>query len=510
VPTSNKTGTSRLAVFRVDASPNIGTGHAMRSLTLAGGLAASGWRIAFAVAHGTARSVPSIASSGYSLLTLERSGLSEAAALAEHWPEGAQLLVVDSYSHDARFETACRPWADRILVIDDLADRPHDADILLDPTPCRAHSDYASLLKRKCTLLLGPAYALLSPCFSERRAASLARRSDRQSPARILVAFGGSDPRNATSLVLRGLDTLDRRLEMDVVLGAAAAHRQAVLDLAKSCRVPVSVSVDLQPETMADLLARADMAFGSIGTSMWERCCLGVPSVVITTAANQHPIADILQRLEAIRYVGDIGEIGEADVAREAWVLFAAPSTTSEIGKRAAALCDGRGLYRVTAAVDPPLAKDGKPIMLRPATESDCALLLEWQRHPRLRVYAKNPAAPSEGEHRAWLAARLADNDCLLNIVLHGECPVGAVRLDRETDPERGELYEISIYVTPDQQRRGIATGALAATRMLVPENNLKAVVLPGNKASEALFRKAGYIWDDGFFVNPARRRLKA
>jgi UDP-2,4-diacetamido-2,4,6-trideoxy-beta-L-altropyranose hydrolase len=500
---------SRFAVFRTDASPQIGTGHVMRSLALANWLASLGWRTAFAVCRDTVKAMPYIASCGHDLLTVDQPGNDGAADMAGHWPGGAHLLVADSYSLDARFEAACRPWADRVLVLDDLANRPHNCDVLLDPTPGRAHADYEPFLQRKCTQLLGPAYALLPPCFSERRAASLSRRASLPRPARVLIAFGGTDSLNATSLVLRGLRAANIPMSIDVLLGAAAPHKRDVLDLARNSKLSTEVFIGLSPAETADLVARADVAFGAIGTSSWERCCLGVPSVVVTTAENQHRIARALQESNAIRYLGDLGDITESEIAEAARALYTTPETFADMAAHAARLCDGRGVYRAATAIDPPYAKDRKPITLRPASEADCLLLLEWQRHPQLRIHAVNPKAPTEAEHRAWFAARLADGNCLLNIVLHDARPVGAVRLDREVVREGRETYEISVYVAPDEQGQGIATGALAAARMLVPEGDIKAVVLPGNRASEALFRKAGYVQSKGFFLQPAPVRVK-
>ncbi|MBY0431842.1 MAG: hypothetical protein K2Q10_11635, partial [Rhodospirillales bacterium] len=118
-----RAGAGLTAVFRADAEPAIGGGHVMRCLTLADALAARGWRCHFACRPGTPEMVLALAASGHAVVPLADPS---PAALAARWPAGCGLLVVDNYGLDAAYERACRPWAGRILVFDDLADRPHD------------------------------------------------------------------------------------------------------------------------------------------------------------------------------------------------------------------------------------------------------------------------------------------------------------------------------------------------------------------------------------------------
>src|SRR5262249_18815445 len=157
---------------------SIGGGHIARCLALADELAERGHGCVFAVSAETAATMPSLAASGHDIEALSAGTTAdlEPSLLAASWPQGCALLVVHHYGRDARFESACCPWAERILVIDDLADRPHDCDLLLDSTLGRAPADYASLCPKTCRMLLGPAYALLRPEFAAARSESLARR----------------------------------------------------------------------------------------------------------------------------------------------------------------------------------------------------------------------------------------------------------------------------------------------------------------------------------------------
>ena len=151
------------AVFRADASEEIGGGHVMRCLTLAGALTEAGWHVGFAVNAQALAVVPSLAGAIEDILVLGEDD--EASALTERWPDGVTLLAVDHYGRDMAFELRCRPWAAVIMAIDDLANRRHRVDVLLDQTHGRSESDYRPLTGPECRLLLGPQFALLRPQF---------------------------------------------------------------------------------------------------------------------------------------------------------------------------------------------------------------------------------------------------------------------------------------------------------------------------------------------------------
>lgn len=146
-----------LAVFRADASSVLGGGHVMRCLTLAGALSDAGWTCAFAARPGAADAVPALARSGYDVVTLDGAEADEPGVLARRWPEGPDWLVVDHYGLGADFETSCRPWARNIMVLDDLADRTHDCEVLLDQNLGRENGAYSALVPEGCGVLLGPA-----------------------------------------------------------------------------------------------------------------------------------------------------------------------------------------------------------------------------------------------------------------------------------------------------------------------------------------------------------------
>ena len=337
-----------LIVIRADGGALLGGGHIARCRALAGELARRGWRCAFAVSEETAATMHGLAASGVEVLALAP-GLTpadEAAELRARWPDGAALLIVDHYKRDASFEGPCRPWADGILVIDDLADRPHDCDLLVDATLGRKPERYGQSVPAGCRLLLGPAYALMRPEFAAARAASLERR---HVPVlrRVLVSFGSTDPVDATGVCLDALALSGFDLDIDVALGAAAPYLERVRRRVATMR---RTRLHVETEAMAELMAAADCALGAAGGTSWERCCLGLPTFVAILVENQMGNAAALATAGGARVAGRWEpRIGKAMV-RELGLLT--PERLGQMSAAAAALCDGSGIFRVAEAIE--------------------------------------------------------------------------------------------------------------------------------------------------------------
>lgn len=309
----------------------MGTGHLMRCLSLADALQDSGARSCF-----VSRNLPTylremVIGHGHDLIPLSTAttnsksdglthfrwlGASQAtdaqetatALLGQTW----DWLVVDHYAIDARWEGSLRGVANRLLVIDDLADRSHDADVLVDQNLySNADSRYAGRVSAGCLLLLGPKYALLRKEFIEMRR----RIRPRSGPVnRILVFFGGVDAGNLTGMALEVLaDAPDLRGKVDVVIGSQHPNR---CELESAC-ADLGFSLHVQTQRMAELMAAADLSVGASGSANWERCCLGLPAIVVVAADHQRAIADGLTAAGAVWSLGETGD-GTADALKKA------------------------------------------------------------------------------------------------------------------------------------------------------------------------------------------------
>lgn len=272
----------------------------------------------------------------------------EVAEQLQHSPR-PDWLIVDSYAIDARWERSLRHLARRIMVIDDLADRPHDCELLLDQNLCAdMESRYEGLVSDTCRLLLGPRHALLRAEFLEARRRL---RSRDGSVGRLLLFLGGSDQGNQTGKVLRALRQLDRPgLAVDVVVGASNPHRD---EIRATCAATPGTLYHYQVDNMAELMLQADLAIGAAGSTTWERCYLGLPSLLLVLADNQFAGAKGAAAAGAAICLGACGAVTADHIAGVLGSLLGDPAAVREMGRRALAVmgeppgCDGSALLDI-------------------------------------------------------------------------------------------------------------------------------------------------------------------
>ena len=475
-------------IMRCDASPEIGGGHVMRCLALANALHEMGAEIWFACKAPTFNTLPFLKSSGHNLLELSANddGHKELRAALTN----VDWLVVDHYGLGADWTTPLRSWAHKILVIDDLADRALDCDILLDQTLGRKEADYRPHTPDGCRYLLGPEYALLRPEFAAARSQCLAHRHhNKQGPQNIFVALGTTDPHNVTETVLQALDSIEIDIQITAVLGSGAPHLNIVREKASSHRHPVDIRVDVSK--MADLMANADAAIGASGTSSWERCCLGLPTIAIELADNQHKISTALDKAGAIVFLGRYENLSQDRLKQAFMQLASNPKQLQRMSKSAAHICDGQGTLRTALELlDPPVTKNGHHISFRLATIDDTDIMFEWQSQLETRRYARTQIVPSHDEHTKWVKDTISNPDKLLLLIIHNRKPSGVLRFDNMNEPDTSE---VSIFIEPTKHGLGIASIALKLGRALKPHDTIFGHVHPDNIASHKLFKTAGY-----------------
>jgi UDP-2,4-diacetamido-2,4,6-trideoxy-beta-L-altropyranose hydrolase len=252
-------------------------------------------------------------------------------------------LVVDHYALDAEWESAMRHEVDRIMVIDDLADRLHECDLLLDQNLYDGlERRYDGLVPNHCVKLLGPRYALLRPEFAAARKA-LRHRDGRV--RRILIFFGGSDLSNETAKALEAIRLLNRSdIAVDVVVGASNPKGDLIRRI---CQGRPNSYFHLQVENMADLMSAADLAVGASGTATWERYCLCLPALIIAVAYNQVEIGKAIGKYSCGIYLGESEEVDPPAIRKVLDQLISRPEDIIRMGKNATRLVDGSGTRRV-------------------------------------------------------------------------------------------------------------------------------------------------------------------
>lgn len=350
----------RVAV-RVDGSRQIGIGHFMRCLTLANALAKQGAHIRVVSGQMPDHLQHFATKDGheFSLLTRDADPGTVDDLQHSHWLGSSQAsdaeatirtladrdwdwLVVDQYALDARWERALYGTVRRILVIDDLGDRAHDCDLLLDQNLYPdMETRYVGKVPARCELLIGPRFALLREQFSRLRDSTQVREGSVQ---RLLVLLGGMDANNETAKAILAIAQLPHRpREIDVVIGVQHPARTDIEDLCARHGYRCHV----QPPHLAELMAKADLAIGASGSTSWERCCLGLPTLCLTHAVNQVAIAEGLQAAGAIVNLGDGGRITAEDIAAALQRLIDGPAVLTSLSRASRAIVDGEGTRRV-------------------------------------------------------------------------------------------------------------------------------------------------------------------
>jgi len=260
-------------------------------------------------------------------------------------------LIVDHYGVDAAWELELRPFVDKIMVIDDLANRAHDCELLLDQNLGTTVPDYDELTPASCRTLLGPEYALLAPVFGEVRSKIGSKRSQRTSD-RILITMGGVDKVNVTSWILKELKKteLPENSEISVVMGKTAPWIDHVRAVAKD--MPWPTVVDVNVNNMAERMAQSDIGIGAAGSTSWERCCLGLPTVLMVLAENQRKIANALEHAGAAYVVDLSNEVAGLTLQRIMKTLLMDRAKRAVMSSAALKVCDGNGVERVISAFE--------------------------------------------------------------------------------------------------------------------------------------------------------------
>lgn len=350
-----------LIAFRVDASVEIGTGHVMRCLTLADGLVSAGAYVCFLSRHMPIYMQEFIASKGFefNLLTTQNSdaqtdNLEHASWLGVSQQEDAissidimremkvDWLIVDHYALDFKWESLLRKHTRKLMVIDDLADRVHDCDMLLDQNYYSSmNSRYKKKIPPNCNLLLGPRYTLLRHEF-ERAQADIKPKGE--NVKRVLVFFGGIDAQNYTGQAILALNQLAHiQLDVDVVIGSQHPNRCQII---KDCDIS-GYSCHVQTSNISKLMADADLAIGACGFACYEFASMKLPAILIPLTHIQATVAKELLKLNLASVLFLDGEDSVKKMRDELIRLMDSTILRKSISAACSSFLDTNGVARV-------------------------------------------------------------------------------------------------------------------------------------------------------------------
>ena len=493
--------------IRADASTEIGTGHIMRCLTLANALRETGAEIFFLCRPHAGNIVDLVCDQGYQVFCLEYpSQESDNLLLHSNWLGSTQKqdaqqcvqylkdnivdwIVVDHYSLDETWELELQPYCRNLMVIDDLSDRRHICDIILDQNFGSTKKKYQHLVPESSYILAGSDFTLLRPEFAEWRQYSLKRRQLPKIDS-LLINLGGVDADNITAQLILQLEFCDlpEKTSVTVVLGATAPHFAEVERVANDSKY--SVTVIVAASNMAQIMSNSDLAIGAAGSTTWERCCLGLPTILVAIADNQQLVASSLAQVGAAQVINQVSEL--PDQINSAKVNLVKLSTSS------IQISDGQGALRVSRFITESYFGVQKHSLIpyTALTQEQSMFVLEMRNHQEIRQWMHNKCLISKSEHLLFIKGLIFCKDKRFFLVQRGDKILGAINF---TDINlKSQKAQFGIFANPflDEKGRGktLTTLALQYATKTLNLTNLDLVVIPDNKLAINLYKKFGFI----------------
>lgn len=496
-----------LVYFRTDLSLKIGTGHAIRCLALSKALKQKGIETKFIFKDYLDGTRPQIEKLFHQPLFLkseakEKKGMINGeyrwskTTLKQDAAETKKLLrnkdidwlIIDHYSINKEWEKIVKKEVRNILVIDDLADRDHLCDVLLDSNSNpSAHLNYKKRVNKSVDLLLGNKYALLSSNFSIAR--SCLRKRSFKKP-NILIFFGGIDINDHTVHAVEALSMLEKNINaVDVVVGGAYANKKTLRALCKKH----GFKLHIQTKKMHELMANADISIGSGGSATWERCCVGLPSLVIAAAENQKDIIYHASR-QGLIYAPSKKESISIFLRKHLASFITNEPLLEFMSNNCLEAVDGKGSNRVANLLI------GKSLRVRKVDSKDAKNIFNWRNDPLIRNMSRNKKIIKLSDHTSWINQIISSDKDVLLIIENYKEPIGVVRY------EMNELNsaEISIYLVPNKIGTGFGKFVLLKADEWLKSNypsikQINANVLSNNTKSMHIFESANYKLDNSW-----------
>ena len=478
--------------IRVDSSARIGTGHLVRCLTLAKKLKARGQEAIFLCQPLEGDVASLVTKAGFEVLSVATKQSGQTTPESRDAFESLRLIrtrsinrvILDHYDLSQGWEEQIGQQVDDVFVIDDLTHRQHQCDLLLNQNLVPPNDESYLHSKHGAEhALVGPKYALLQDDYALLRSN---RSLGRSRVERISVFMGGSDPDNATELVLRSLADMDLKgIAIDVVVGAANRHRTQLLTTFGS---NPSITFHSDLSSLASLINESDLSLGAGGTTNWERMCLGVPSIVIDIAENQREICIELARIGLIEHIGSAYSVSPTQIQNAVEKLCSNQALRNEFARKGQVTVDGFGASRVVEALMP---SEQSSLALRDSRPGDISLYFNWVNESRVRQNSINSDPIAWHEHETWFKSQIDNPTCRMFVFCANELPIGQVRFEMS-----GEEWMIDYSL--DELVRGRGWGKILVAQALAElrkssTGKVVASVKTSNLASRQIFLELNF-----------------
>ena len=333
--------------IRVDSSTKIGYGHFMRCMALADTLQKN-FEINFITRSLEGSLISDIQKKGFGIFQFysnsekinEKNDAQKTISLIKKHGGKKNILIIDNYQLSKKWETYVKPFVHKLIVIDDLPNRSHKCDLLIDQNlHTKVNGLYKGLIPSNCIKLIGPKFSMIRKEFRMMRKSVKPRTFPIK---KILVSFGGSDTKNQTSVALNSIKKMNGKINVDVVVGKANKCKKT---LKIFCNKNKHLTYYEQIDNIADLMLSSDLSIGSSGSTTWERCCLGLPAIVSISSNDQRDIANSLSRKKCIINLGDVKKLKESSYINV--ITNLKKNDLRNMSKNSMSLVDGNGTQRI-------------------------------------------------------------------------------------------------------------------------------------------------------------------
>ncbi|MAF76562.1 MAG: UDP-2,4-diacetamido-2,4,6-trideoxy-beta-L-altropyranose hydrolase [Halobacteriovoraceae bacterium] len=484
-------------LFRVDAAWHIGLGHLLRCIELAKIIEKAGIEVFFVCRNFEGFSYePYISNLNFKFFFLERVAVSgQIGEVPQHEWLGCSVeedvrevicqikdlnfnaVFVDHYSIDKRWEKKIKSKCRKVVVIDDLGDRQHSCDYIVDPNYASLESKFlgsgSEVIEK---LLLGTKYTILKSDFPRLRESYLEKKTN-SSLKKILVNLGGASNSIILKKILIGIEDSSFSGEVVVLANNEEFVKECESDIVFSKFTFIKYISD-----MADFYHDIDLVIGAAGTSFWERCCLGIPSILLKVADNQEVVIKPVEaKFPELVYRDSNALISSLD---ELFENFSDVKYKSEVVDYCSSLICGLGKWLIVKEVF-----NLSLFNLREANYNDCDVIYGWQLFPGVRKFFRNSDVPTYDEHCNWFSSSLVNENRKILIFEVESIPLGYLRLDYSDQ----RSAEVSIIISPFFKGNGLATIGLLQLSEDYSDLKLTAYIHVDNHASQKAFLKAGF-----------------
>jgi len=391
-----------------------------------------------------------------------------------------KLLIVDNYNLNYKWESSVKKYVNKLLVIDDLANRKHNCEILLDQNYVENFANrYKKYINKNCRTFLGPRYVLLNPNFSK-----IKKKIKKNKVKNIFIFFSSSFQKKLTGIIYNVFKKKKfKELKINFIVGHSSNKNKLIKKFKNE-----NYKTYIFKKNIINLMKKSDLAIGAGGSNSWERISLGLPSLAICLSDNQKSICSYLKKKKLIIYLGESKDVNVKKIENEVTKAIRNISKLRKISSSGQTIIDGKGSLRISELISP---TNEKKLELRLAKKEDCFDYFQWINDPKVRKNSFISRKIKLNEHKKWFYKKIKNKKSKLYILEASKLPVGQIRFDFESS----EIL-VDYSLDPIVRERGWGQKLIKLGMKKLKKkskNNFLAKVKPFNYPSVSTFTKLGF-----------------